>query len=200
MSNLIEHAKREFLKLGYLPIEECDDDPNKWVQKNVLELLEVFSKQGHSGSSAPYTINMFKKLAAFEPIAPILCTDDEWFNYRDEPDESYQNIRCSSIFKKNKNGEPYYLDAIIWRNQHNCTYSGSAYNSKKEKIFSRQYIKLPFQPKSFYIDIIEYEIAPDDWEFQIKDDSQLKEVWQYYKHQETPSYIRYKKLKYLNSL
>jgi len=32
MSNLIEHAKREFLKLGYLPIEECEDDPNKWIQ------------------------------------------------------------------------------------------------------------------------------------------------------------------------
>ena len=201
MSNLIEHAKREFLKLGYLPIEECEDDPNKWIQENVLELLDVFSKQGHSGSSAPYTINMFKKLASFEPIAPILCTDDEWFNYMDTNiDEAYQNNRCSAVFKENKDGKPYYLDAITWRNQHDCTYSGSAYNSKKEKIFSRQFIKLPFHPKTFYIDVIEYEVAPDDWDFYIKDDSDLKEVWKYYEHQETPSYLRLKKLKYINSL
>ena len=73
----IEHAKREFLKLGYKPIEDCEDDPDKWIQENVLELLEVFVNQGHSGSSAPYVINLFKKLANQDPIAPIMCTDDE---------------------------------------------------------------------------------------------------------------------------
>lgn len=36
--DLIEHAKREFLKLGYKPIEECEDDPDKWIQESVLGL------------------------------------------------------------------------------------------------------------------------------------------------------------------
>jgi hypothetical protein len=53
MSNLIDHAKREFLALGYEPVEDAKDDPNKWIQENILELLKVFSEQGHSGSSAP---------------------------------------------------------------------------------------------------------------------------------------------------
>lgn len=201
MSNLIEHAKREFLKLGYKPIEECEDDPDKWVQENVIELLEVFSKQGHSGSSAPYVINLFKKLANFFPVAPIMCTDDEWVdvsNYGKKGEYIYQNNRCSSVFKEGKDGKPYYLDAIIWKNQNGATYTGSSFNSKKERITSRQYIKIPFTPKSFYIDRIDYEIAPDDWESYIKDDKQLEEVWQYYEHQETPSYLRLQKIKQIN--
>lgn len=197
MSSLIEHAKREFLKLGYKPIEECEDDPDKWIQKNVLELLEVFSNQGHSGSSAPYTISMFKKLANFDPIAPIMGTEDEWFD-ASIGDDIFQNLRCSAVFKNGKNSKPHYLDAIVWKNQNGNTFTGSVFNSKKEKIRSSQTIKIPFQPKTFYIDVIDYEIAPDDWESYIKDETQLKEVWKYYERQETPTYLRLKKLKNIN--
>jgi len=203
MSNLIEHAKYEFLKLGYKPIEDCEDDPNKWIQENVLALLEVFSKQGHSGGSAPYTIDMFKKLASFEPISPILCTDDEWSNISSAGafNDTYQNIRCYSIFKDGINGKPHYIDAIVWRNQNGNQYTGNnVRNSKNEKIHSSQNIKIPFYPKTFYIDVIDYEIAPDDWESRIKDESQLKEVWKYYERQETPSYIRLLKLKSISNL
>ena len=176
-----------------------ETDITKWIQENVLELLEVFSKQGHSGSSAPYTINMFKKLANFDPIAPIMCTDDEWNDVGEfGNDDTFQNNRCGSIFKQGKNGKPYYLDAIIWKNQNGTTYTGSSFNSKRERILSRQYIKLPFQPKSFYIDRIDYEIAKDNWESYIKDENQLKEVWKYYERQETPTYIRLLKLKQIN--
>lgn len=197
--SIIDHAKREFLKLGYKPIEECEDDPDKWIQENVLELLEVFAKQGHSGSSAPYAY-YFEKLAKQEPIAPIMCTDDEWndiSNYGDDPD--FQNNRCSAVFKKGIEGKPYYLDAIVWRGEKNDTFTGSVKNSKGERITSSQNIKIPFTPKTFYIDVVDYEIN-DDIVHIIKDDSQLKEVWKYYEHQETPSYIRYKKLLQINSL
>ena len=33
---------------------------------------------GHSGSSAPYAVNLFKKLAMFKPIGPITGKDSEW--------------------------------------------------------------------------------------------------------------------------
>ena len=53
MSNTLNHAKRELALLGYKPIEELkEDDPDRWIQENILELLEVFSKQEHSGMSA----------------------------------------------------------------------------------------------------------------------------------------------------
>lgn len=198
--SIIEHAKREFLKLGYKPIEECEDDPNKWIQESVLELLEVFAKQGHSGFSAPYAIYYFEKLAKQEPIAPIMCTDDEWNDISDASDEpDFQNNRCSAVFKHGENGKPYYLQAIVWKNQNGITFTGSVRNSKGERITSHQHIKIPFTPKTFYIDVFDYETEDDTVHF-IQDESQLKEVWKYYEHQETPSYIRYKKLKEIQKL
>jgi hypothetical protein len=197
----IDHAKREFLKLGYKPIEECEDDPDKWVQENVLELLEVFVNQGHSGSSAPYVINLFEKLAKQEPVAPILCTDDEWVyvsSYGSKGEMIFQNIRCSAVFKKGEDNTPYYLDAIVWRDQNNNTFTGRVKNHKNEEIRSSQNIKLPFTPKTFYIDVISTEVQKDDWEHQIKDESQLKQVWNYYEKPETLSDKRLKKLKQIN--
>lgn len=180
MSNLIEHAKQELQAIGYPPLDrEQENGPNKWIQENILELLEVFSKQGHSGSSAPYVIKMFAKLADFKPLSPITGKDDEWSNDISGND-TFQNKRLSSVFKEGKDGKPYYLDAIIWRTQRGTTYTGSAFDSKGNKIMSRQYIKLPFQPKSFVVDVIEREVAKDDWELYIKDDSQLDEVFKYY--------------------
>lgn len=202
MSNLVEHAKIELLKLGYKPIEDCEDDPDKWIQENVLELLEVFSKQGHSGHSAPYVISLFNKLANFEPVAPIMCTDDEWTDVgKFGNDDTFQNKRCSAVFKQGVDGKPYYLDAIVWKNQKGNTYTGNnCINSKHEKIKSSQLIKIPFTPKTFYIDVIDYEVAPDDWESVIKDESQLKEVWKYYEKPETLSEKRLKKLRAINKI
>jgi len=195
MGNIINHAKKEFLKLGYKPIEESEEDPDKWMQECVLELLEVFSKQGHSGGSAPCAIEYFRKLALQEPISPILCTDDEWndvSNYGGDID--YQNNRCSAVFKNSKDDKPYYLDAIVWRNNSGSTFTGSAFDRKMNKIYSHQFIKLPFYPKTFYIDVIDKEIAKDDFEHYIKDDSQLEEVWKYYDKVLTISEKRKKKL------
>ena len=179
MSNLIEHAKREFLALGYIPLDQKQENgPNKWIQEGVLELIEVFSKQGHSGSSAPYCVRCFEKLALFKPLTPIKCDDVEWVEVGERV---YQNKRLSSVFKEGKEGKPYYLNAIVWRNQKGCTYTGGAFNSKGEMIRSRQFIKLPFTSKTFYVDVIEKEVKKDDFEFYIKDEAQLKAVFEYYK-------------------
>lgn len=55
-----DHAEREFRALGYKPVDQ-EEGPNKWIQENVMELLEVFSKQGHSGMSAPVCVRYFEK-------------------------------------------------------------------------------------------------------------------------------------------
>lgn len=197
-----EEVEQEFIKIGYKPIDDCEDDPDKWIQQGTYKLLDIFNKQNHTEESANLVLEYFKKTSAFKPLSPIMCTDDEWNNVSETSggEEVYQNNRCSAIFKHGKNGKPYYLDAIIWKNQKDSTYTGSVFNSRNERITSRQHIKIPFIPKSLYIDVIDYEIAPDDWEAYIKDENQLKEVWKYYEHQETPSYVRLKKLKSINVL
>jgi hypothetical protein len=193
----IEDAKKEFIKMGYKPIEECEDDPDKWIQEGVLKLLETFLKFKRV-EIADKIIEYFATLAMNEPLAPILCTDDEWNDTSDTwngGDSHFQNNRLSSIFKEGKDGKPYYLDAIVWKNQKGITYTGGAFNSKGEKIKSMQAIKLPFQLKTFYIDVFDYEIGPDDWESKIVDESQLEEVWKYY---ENP--IREKRKEKLNKI
>ena len=168
-SRCISHAKRELKLLGY-KLGQKKEDPNKWVVENLLELLSVFSKQGHSGFSAPYTAEIFKKLALFEPLSPITCKDNEW---NEVGEKVFQNNRCSAVFKDGKKGRPYYLDAIVWKSQKDCTYTGTV-----EGIKSRQFIKLPFIPKTFYIDTVE-----SDGPTIIKDKNQLIPVFKYYRNQ-----------------
>ena len=133
--SFIDHAKNEFKALGYIPLEEEQEDgPNKWIQENILELLEVFSKQGHSGMSAAFCIQYFTKLASFEPISPI--TDDGPWDDTYASDETIQHKRLSSVFKKTKGSRAYYLNAIVWKSADGCTFTGSAHDvSGKKYVF-----------------------------------------------------------------
>ena len=98
MNSFIEHAKREFVALGY-DLDDQEEGPNKWIMENVLELLEVFSKQGHSGSSAPFAVGYFEKLALFKPLGPLTGEDDEWTKLDYDDDTRWQNKRASHVFK-----------------------------------------------------------------------------------------------------
>lgn len=140
MSNLLSHAKRELKALGYIPLEEDQEDsPNKWIQENVLELLEVFSQQGHSGFSASYVISLFEKLAKFEPVAPLTGEDHEWVEV---DDGLYQNNRCSHVFK-DKHG-PYDINGKVFVEPDGCSYTSGA---------SRTYITFPYTPKTEYVNV-----------------------------------------------
>jgi len=118
---LIEHAKREFEVQGW-PGDDVDS-MQKIVCDNIMELIEVFSKQGHSGTTAPYVINLFKRLAGYEPISPLTGEDNEWRDVghdRDSGDSLFQNKRATGIFK-DKSGA-YWSDAVIFRDPDGGTY------------------------------------------------------------------------------
>ena len=101
----------------------------------------------------------------------------------------YQNNRDSRIFKDGKTGKAFFIDAIIKRTQDGTTWRGWFWLSKEDylsgnkdlKISPSCYIKsFPFTPKTFYLDVIEEEVAKDDWETYLKDINQLEEVYEYY--------------------
>lgn len=186
---LIEHAKLE-LELSGLFNEEGDFYGGA-TGKAVMELIEVFAKQGHSGMSAPIIADLFKRLANYEPLQPITGKDEEWGDVRDLGDGVpwYQNKRCSALFKDGEDGKPYYIDAIVKRDQKGICWSGMAWLSEEDyksgdrskMVGKRGYIKsFPFTPKTFYIDVKDVEVAKDDWESFVVDPSQLEEVWEYY--------------------
>ncbi len=162
-SNLLKHARRELQLVGY-DLNQKEEDPNKWIVENVLELLTVFAKQGHSGSSAPYCIKYFEKLANFEPLTPLQGTDDEWNII--SSDTSSQNKRCSHIFKS-KNGIPYTIYGyVFWHwserplNEDEVGYPGtSRYKNCFTSNMSTKLIKFPYVPeKPEYIEVDSFEV------------------------------------------
>jgi len=176
--SLIKHAERELRLAGFF---DKDSDYEGMLGGAVMELVKVFSKQGHSGFSAHRVIGLFKRVASFENLLPLSGDDSEWNDISDLDNGTLQNNRVSSVFKEKKTGRAYYLDAITWKTQNGGTWHGSAYKKDGTKVMSRQFIKsFPFTPKNFTIDVIAEEVKNDDWVFHIKDESQLDQVYEIY--------------------
>jgi hypothetical protein len=118
LSNLKDHALREFKAAGWTDESgKFNDEMQEMICNHVLKLIDLFSEEGHSGSTAPYAINLFRRLAMFEPVSPLTGEDDEWIkhDYGDTP--TYQNKRMGSVFKQADrfNGQAYWLDGkVFW--------------------------------------------------------------------------------------
>jgi hypothetical protein len=164
MGNLSKHAQTELEMAGLF--SDKGDFYGGMTGKAVMELIDVFEKQGHSGMSAPMVVSIFKDLANFKPINPIKCTDEEW---GEVSEGTFQNKRLSAVFKEGKDGKPYYLDAIVWQYE-----DGGAFTGTVEGISSRQFIKLPFLPKTFYVKVTQGE------ENKIIDREELEKAFNYY--------------------
>ena len=186
--NSLDHAKLELQMAGFF---DKDSDYGGMIGEAVMELMEVFAKQGHSGYSAPRVASIFQKLANYETLLPITGKDEEWGDVRDLGNGKpwYQNKRCSAIFKDGEDGEAYYINAIVKRDQNGVCWSGRCWVNEEDyktgdqskMVRSRGYIKsFPFTPKTFYIDVKDVEIEKDDWESFMVDPSQLDEIKEYY--------------------
>lgn len=94
-SNLVAHARYELELIGNGPM----------IDDHVLEIVKIFSEQGHSGSSAVYTIKVIAKLLNFENLAPLTNNPDEWVLVFDN---GWQNKRNSAAFSSD-GGKTYTL-------------------------------------------------------------------------------------------
>lgn len=101
MSNLIDHAKHEMTRAGLF---DDDADYNGAHAHAVMELIEAFAKQGHSGMSAAITLGLFYDLAQFKPIGSITSDPDEW---GEVADALWQNRRRSTSFSRD-GGKTWY--------------------------------------------------------------------------------------------
>jgi hypothetical protein len=148
--SLIQHAKREFRAAGFIDGDgKYCDEMQELICTQVIELLKLFGEHGHSGSSAPYAINLFKTLAAYEPIVPLTGEDWEWF---DHGDGHMQNIRCGHVFKQPDrfNGQAYDLDAVVFYDIIKDPETGEEFKSHYTNRDSMQPITFPYTPKREY--------------------------------------------------
>lgn len=107
MSNLINYAKDEMDLIGLR--EDSDDEMNRAMREHILQMVKVFSDEGHSGFSANYALAILKKVLDFKPLSALTGEDDEWLEVADE---LYQNKRASNVFK-DKDGA-YWSDGIVF--------------------------------------------------------------------------------------
>lgn len=151
-----DHAIRELRAIGY-DIKEDEDQAFKQLKDNdfnvndavvesILELLEVFSKQGHSGYSAPYVLDLFNTLASHKPLGPLTGEDWEWEDVSDFGDENmaFQNVRDSRFFK-NYDGAVYWTEGKIFVEP-----DGSSYVGKDSIVYVDEF---PYTPETVYINV-----------------------------------------------
>ena len=139
MSNLETFAEREMRDAGLF---DKDSDYDGALATSVMELVRVFSAQGHSGASAGRTLAIFAKVAAFEPLGPLTGGDDEWVDQAEQNRRPlWQNRRCSHVFKTAEGA--YDIEGRIFRDP-----DGTCWTSSE----SRVPVTFPYVPRREYVD------------------------------------------------
>lgn len=85
--NLLEWAKKELDLLN-----KDNDGMQKMMNKNILDILEVFCDQGHSGFSASYLTNILNRLMDWKPLSPLTGADDEWHECSGGDEQNIRNL------------------------------------------------------------------------------------------------------------
>lgn len=101
MSNLTEFAERELREAGWFD----DGDDGMYygeIGPAVLALVRVFAEQGHSGGSAQHVVEIFRRLASWQPINPLKNPTEtgEYIVHDEDPSAPvyWQSTRKSSVF------------------------------------------------------------------------------------------------------
>lgn len=188
-SNICQHAIKELKLAGY---GKGEGGPNDWIYQQVLEAVAVFASHGNSGSSAPWEIDLVKRLCDWNIISPLKFTYDEWNII--SLDGTCQNKRKSSIFKEldgsihdvdafsEKPVGTYRFDTKTWKkNDKGITYHGGLFEHKDNVLTGRYFsrcnilyheIDKGYIPKSTrVIPCVEVEISPDNWIMAVAADS-----------------------------
>jgi len=123
-----------------------DGDMNGMMRKHLLHMVKEFSEEGHSGFSANYALQCLEKLMRFKPLSPLTGEDDEWYEHNyGESGKTYQNKRCSSVFKESKDGEAYDIDGRVFWEWYRDEETGEAVKSYYTNRDSRVLVTFPYE-------------------------------------------------------
>lgn len=110
MSNLTKHAQKELKLAGLF---DKDSDYDGMIAQAVMELVKTFAKQGHSGFSARYTLEVFNEVANYRPLTPIGQSKDEWMDVAEMAVDGkgmWQNTRRGTTFSRDGGKTWYDID------------------------------------------------------------------------------------------
>ena len=129
-----EYARKELDLAGYSGSNDMR------LQACIEQLIDVFEQQRHHAHAYHRIVNIFSKLAQFQPISPLMGTDDEWIPF---DKNTLQNIRYHHVYKNIITGKAYDTHVYVFRDdQGHCSTDGLPY----EVIF-------PYTPRIEYIKV-----------------------------------------------
>jgi hypothetical protein len=108
--------------------------------QSTIDLMKLFSLEGHSGYSAGMQTSLFQKVSRYEPLTPLTGADDEWMEVGDG---MFQNTRCSHVFKDAERGA-YDINGRLFREPNGMTYSSGD---------SRVPVAFPYTPTTEIVDV-----------------------------------------------
>lgn len=107
-SPLVEHARRELELAGLF---DADADYGGMAGNAVMQLVETFAAQGHSGTSAGLVMYLFQRVASYKPLTPITDDPDTWIGVSEATGEPFwQSTRDPSVFSTDGGKTWYSLD------------------------------------------------------------------------------------------
>lgn len=135
--SLVTYAQDELQRAGWF---DEDSDYVGMVGPAVIEMMEQFAKEGHSGYSAHLVLHIFERLASFRPLTPLEDPRDKnEFHCVSEcsgtpPLTTLQSLRVSSVFSEDGGKTWYDIDKK---------------RTLLEKLMRsrRAYISFPYMPK-----------------------------------------------------
>jgi len=119
-SNFMKWVENEIKLSG---LSDKDSDYGGMMGRHLLKMAKEFDKEGHSGMSASWSVNLLNNLLRWKPITPLTGKDDEW---EKASASTLQNKRCSSVFKDISTGECKDIDGIYFKAKNGCTFSSGA--------------------------------------------------------------------------
>lgn len=143
-SNLVDYAYNQLYKAGLF---DKDSDYNGDLGKAVIDLITLFSSQGHSGYSADYVRLIFNRLSNFKPINAIEnpLTTQEFTDtsdlYSDGTGGHYQSNILFNMFSDDY-GKSWFLNLPIPKKDKN----GNTFTDYKKVIVK----KFPFYYEDYY--------------------------------------------------
>lgn len=146
--SLLEFSQNELKRLE----ENCGSDIEalelqKVVTNDVLQIINTFVQQQHSGFSANYMLNILDRLLRYKPLTALTGEDDEWEDCSKYGMQDMQNKRCTSVFKR-PDGTAYWVEGKIFSEDGGKSW----YTSKDSSVDITFPFDVPMHSENVYVE------------------------------------------------
>lgn len=155
--SLLDFAKSELQRLE----DDCSNDEEalkmqKIITQDVMQIVQTFVEQQHSGFSASYMLKIIERILRYKPLSPIEDNPDEWEDCTKFGINDLQHKRCSSVFKR-PDGTAYWVEGKIFTED-----GGKSWYTSKDSIVDITFpFNVPLHSENVYIEPLEDDIKKE---------------------------------------